>query len=256
MKRTQLRRMLAIIGRLTVILMLISPALALDLAAQSQKDSLPVTLALSDGQFVYGPNVQEFNLDDYLHKNAPHLLPYRDAIFYYSAFPSINPRVLLTLLELRGQIVTKDPGDAKLLTELLNIPGSDIESQLEYLSRNLSQAYYDYLSQNVQRPTPTQHLPWVLSAEGKALMLEGQLNAATFAVVSALGPHMDTIELRKLLSTDSKGFYKTYVRLFPDSDPLDQSNRIDIAAAPPSSMLQFPFPLGESWSFNGVHNWS
>jgi hypothetical protein len=61
----------------------------------------------------------------------------------------------------------------------------------------------------------------------------------------------------QLLSPSATGgFVDIYQRLFPDDDPLDPSNQIAAPTAPPADLLQFPFPVGATWWFNGVHNWN
>src|SRR6185503_12786307 len=47
---------------------------------------------LSNGQFVYGPNVGDFDLKTYLQDNAPYLVKYADDLYGRSEYFSVNPK--------------------------------------------------------------------------------------------------------------------------------------------------------------------
>ena len=54
---------------------------------------------LSDGQFVFGPNVGQFDVAAYLQAKGSPLAGYADLITGWCAYASVNPRVVLTCLE-------------------------------------------------------------------------------------------------------------------------------------------------------------
>ena len=56
------------------------------------------THVLSDGQFVYGPNIGSFDLKTYLRVTAPHLMMYADDLYSRSEYFSINPKVYLNFI--------------------------------------------------------------------------------------------------------------------------------------------------------------
>ena len=52
------------------------------------------------------------------------------------------------------------------------------------------------------------------------------------------------------------GFGAAFAALFPDTDLLAQDNPITPADLPADTLLQFPFPLGDTWGFWGPHSWN
>lgn len=62
-------------------LLFTSGLLSIVSAAAPQVAGMPADAALSDGQFVYGPNVGDFSVRDYLAARAPHLLPHADDLY-------------------------------------------------------------------------------------------------------------------------------------------------------------------------------
>lgn len=251
MKRLQLYRMLTVTFGVLV-MAVVGLSAASIVWGQANRQGSDIKPVLSDGQFVYGPNVEGFDLDAYLEQSAPHLLPYRDSLFFYSLYPSINPKVLLTLIEVQSGLVLTPPQHPSAYETALGLSTSGPDLQLEMLTKRLTSAYYWHLH-NV---TLTNISVEITSSEGVGWQLPPELNAATYALLDAFAPNMTSNELATFIDKEApRGFYQTYRHLFPD-DPLDDSNQIDVYTLPPPDLLQFPFPVGESWRFNGVHNWS
>ncbi|MDZ4767168.1 MAG: discoidin domain-containing protein, partial [Chloroflexota bacterium] len=240
----------------------------INMPTRAQDDSIPAVGAiLSDGQFVYGAPARAFDVYAYLTANAPHLLPYADVLLDRAVTYSINPRVLLTLIELASGLVTNPNADRAnpfALTDGQSFNGidpiftagaitpPDFVAQIDGISTSMIAAFYADLygtERTFQRDAPT-GAPFPADAP----------NAATLAVIAAFAPIRDAAGIRVLVDPAAlDGFYATYRRLFPDSDPLDASNRIyrpgdaDYQALP-SFPMQFPVTVGESWYFNGVHH--
>ncbi|MGB6896688.1 MAG: LamG-like jellyroll fold domain-containing protein, partial [Dehalococcoidia bacterium] len=61
--------------------------------------------------------------------------------------------------------------------------------------------------------------------------------------------------LEKVAASNPDGFASVFGAMFPETDPIDGSNQIDPPGPPPVDLLQFPFPLGATWYFNGPHSW-
>src|SRR5215212_6858644 len=74
---------------------------------------------LSNGQFVYGPNIGDFIIKTYLEEHAPHLLKYADDLYGRSEYYSINPKIYLTLLEIHSHLISD--ADPAILEDSLGL---------------------------------------------------------------------------------------------------------------------------------------
>jgi LasA protease len=217
-----------------------------------------ISMILSDGQFVHGPNVGPFDVARYLRANNSPLADHAGTIELWCGYASVNPRVLLTLIERQSGLVARNPaGD---VDRPLGGPEPGFERQIEATTLALAAAFYDHLyaygARSDQGAAP-EGATTLLLADGTRATIPTDTSSATYAVAAAMAPRMTADAWTQLLDpADSDSFVVTYGRLFPGDDPLDTTNRIVAPTAPPADLLQFPFPVGESWWFNGVHNWN
>ena len=103
-------------------------------------------IILSDGQLVYGPNVGSFNTETFLETQPGVLKDYSQSIECQALYYSINPKVLLTLVEMQSSLVT-DPGPSPEAIEYaVQYKGrGGFQSQLEWLSEEIYQHFYWHL---------------------------------------------------------------------------------------------------------------
>ncbi len=188
---------------------------------------------LSNGQFVYGPNVKGFDLEDYINTKAHRLKPFYKEIYYKSRYYSVNPRVTLTILEL---IVKKSPALKKHYFNIDHVNVNEFGDRLEKILKEMTKLFYKRFYSDK-----------TINEDNKSG------NAATYAIVT-LFPGIDDKVKHKGVIKDI--FTHTFSELFPVVDPMDRSNKISAGAGPSDSFFQLPYPEGESWSFNGVHDWS
>ena len=210
---------------------------------------------LADGQFVDGPNVGEFDLRRVLASTDAALGPYTDVIESACAFYSVNPRVMIAVLEMLrvGEVTAIPDGPPRFEAPL-------VERRIEVLAASLAEAFYRHLyaygARSPSRPTRDAETTLDL-ADGTTVDVPARVSSGTYALLAALAGSASGGEWERLMSpADPGGFTATYRRLFPDSDPLDDTNRINPDAPPPANLLQLPYPLGSSWWFNGSHNWN
>ncbi|MEX2030779.1 MAG: LamG-like jellyroll fold domain-containing protein [Anaerolineales bacterium] len=217
------------------------------LGALSIQTSDPAPL-ISDGEFVWGPNVGRFNAAAFLREQDSALEPYASALELWAAYSSVSPRVLLTVLELQYGWVTGggSPADE-----------AEVMAALEDTSTALANAFYDHLHTWGARATSPEVLgPVVEFADGTAATVDPE-SSGSYAVSAALARPATLGLWQAQVSADSEeGFSAVYGSLFPGSDPLSESNLITPAAVPPDNLLQFPFPLGAVWGFAGPHSWN
>ncbi len=235
-----------------------------DAANPPLPDALPTSTVvpavphiISDGQFVFGPNVHGFDLHRYLTDISSPLLNQADAIEAWCLYASVNPRLVLTLLEMDGMRVTgaqpreteRGASDAPMVTD----------EQLEDLVTRLANSFYQHLyaagSRSTEMPAPESII--LDFNDGTTLAVTDKTSSASFAVWAAWAPTHTKAQLDHLsLDSNPDGFQQTWLRLFPADHPLDSANVINAPSAPPSELLQFPFPVGQTWYFNGTHNWN
>ena len=214
---------------------------------------------LSDGQFVYGPNIGEFVLKTYFDTSAPHLSEYADDLYGRAEYYSINPKIYLTLLEIYSQLISIP--DAVGMENPFGLNNDGFISQMDLLSEKMSAAYYLHLYSFSALPVSQRSLPPFVTSEGITIHVPAETNAGTYAVMAGLAA-IDQQNIPLILDNSSvNGFYQTYRRLFGNDDPLDEKNQIVIpgevdALAAPDYLLQLPFLRGVSWRFGGVHNTS
>jgi hypothetical protein len=235
-----------VIGRLVLLTAIAAVCLAV---TSSRAQAFPAASdILADGQFVYGPNVGEFKTLAFLASSHSALLPYASVIEDKASYYSINPRVLLAILELRSRAVTGivDSADLEHAVGYGDVVGFDDE--LEALCSALTMFFYA----NLHRAPQVSDSVAVTLAAGRQVQLPKGIGAGTLAVLLSLGPLSSDAEWDALSSTRAGGgFTATYRRLFPDSDPLDTSNDITADGPPPADLLKFPFACGDTWNLSG-----
>jgi LasA protease len=208
-----------------------------------------LNLIISDGQFVWGPNVGQFQTQSYLEQSNSALVEYADVIEEWAAYASINPKVLITILEMKiGHL------------DLSNQPSESIIAEIERLTMDLAMAFYDHMyTWGERRPNETPksiELPELTFNEDTVLEVNPDTTSGSFAIATILarGASQKSWE-DSLIPSSPTSFSQTFSVLFPESDPLDSSNNLDPSTLPPDDFLQLPFPLGADWTFNGTHSW-
>jgi LasA protease len=180
---------------------------------------------IHNSRFVYSIEEKlDFDLEAYLRAAAPHLVAHAEVISHWSAYYTVSPRVVLSLMELEtAQISSAAPSlpDRPFagLSEAKTLP-----QQVEDVLRRLSELFYE-------------------SPAGPDGLRAPQ--AAQEALRRLLGSDRAPAELRS-----------RYESLFPAERPLDEPRDGPPAAAkatPPPGLLQLPYPVGESWYFGGAH---
>lgn len=220
-----------------------------DLSADSglPQNSDTIETMLADGQFVYGPNVGNFDLEAFLHEQQSLLINKATVIHDKASYYSINPRVLLALIEMQTGSVSGDVSSAELNNLFYPAEGKRFDEQLEDLAETLATLFYARL---YSRQDTTNTI--IILRDEESRTLSNDVNAATYALVGTLGPTVDALQFDLITTTSAQAsFYQTYKRLFPNSDPLDNSNNIMAPTAPPSDLLKLPFSSGDSWIFSG-----
>jgi LasA protease len=212
-----------------------------------------VKTLLSDGQFVWGPNVGNFNLEAFLNGHDSPLASYSKSIESWARYYSINPRVVLALLESNYDLISNFDPSANPDT---------VHQLIEKTSADLSLAFLQHMYEMGTRQKG--RVPFFAQGGQSFEFEDGTLAELTWSPSSASYALAAVESKGKLqnpeLSTQAIGgigdFEAAFGYFFPETDPLDTSNNLEPDTPPPDDYFQLPFPLGATWTFSGVHSWS
>ncbi len=216
-------------------------------AALSPTASYSQANLISNSQFVYGPAAQRFDLAGYLARAGSPLAADAPTLEAWCGYASVNPQVVLVLLELDGRQVTNG-WHAPL-------PAGQRDADIGALVVQLAERFYAHLYRYGER-APSGMARTGSSVAPAAAGFAG-VSSGTYALVASLGQTLAPAEFERAVAPTGMGsFAATWARLFPGSDPLDASVSITPDALPPADLFQFPFPIGQTWWFNGAHSWN
>ena len=205
---------------------------------------------IPDSELVYGPASAQFDLKSFIDEQGGYLANYSQdvngetltgtqIIARVSESYSINPRLLLALLEYRGGWVTDAaPQNADYPLGFYDDYYAGLYRQVSWAANNLNRGYYSW------RVSAISTLPL---GDGTYVPLDPTINAGTAGVQYFLSffnnrPFWD-------YDVSELGFFETYNQLF--GYPFNY----DIGSLLPSNLnqpfMQLPFEPGVSWSYTG-----
>jgi LysM repeat protein len=207
---------------------------------------------IPDSELVYAPMSITLDIEAFIRSQGGYLAGYQqdvdgemltaaEVILRAAQNDSVNPRLLLAVLEHRSGWVTDPSPDAAALDTPLGINDgwhSGLFRQLTWAANALNQGYYRWRAGAVSS--------WVL-ADGSVVPVDASVNAAT-AGVQNLFAQLDDYPAW-LWDVSPEGLFATYARLF--------GYPFDLAIEPilPTDLIQpplaLPFAVGEVWAFTG-----
>ena len=215
---------------------------------QSDLDTPPV----SDGQFVWGPNVGRFDMAPYLAARRSPLVAYAPELELWASYSSVNPKLLLAALELRYGLVSALPAG---WTE------DDVLAAIEDTSLTMATAFYEHLQTWGDRRPATRRVltvrPMLRLQDGTAVQLSADDPSGSFALAALVAKFADASRFKDAMAIGGAGsFTQVFGALFPSVNLESTANEIDPPGTPPANMLQLPFAMGATWSFGGPHSWN
>ncbi len=195
-------------------------------------NSNAATVPLSEQDIIY-THEQMFNFDieNYLNENAPHLAPYAETISHWAGVSSISPKVLIALVEHQTSLVSNENAQdlsrpfGDLSTE------SSFREQMRDVSLRLANIHYSSANSQSLQAADSSSLNKLLSSHNTSNVAQGKNSELAYA--------------------------ETFNRLFPNdltSSENSTSSQSVTVAPPPSNLLQLPYPVGSSWRFGGTHS--
>lgn len=193
--------------------------------------------SLSSQDLVYSyDEMFDFDIAGWLAMHAPHLSAQAETISHWAGFSGISPKALIALMELHSGVV----GNMQAGTEMMARPFGGLVNktgfgpQLREVAETLRDVMYDRDDTRISGP--------VALSRGNPLRTLYALSGLAAARSEGLA---DT------------GFTDVYRRLFNASPHARPASRFTgpqpMADAPPTNLLQFPYPLGEKWHVGGAH---
>jgi murein DD-endopeptidase MepM/ murein hydrolase activator NlpD len=205
---------------------------------------------IPDSELVYGPASLLLDMDIYLKNRNGYLKSYTqevdgeilsgsEIITRIAQDYSVNPRLLLALLEYQSGWVTQET------VSEVNYPMRNyvewyagLYRQLAWTANELNRGYYLWRANAVTE--------WTL-VDGETVGINPQINAGT----AALQNYFAKLYTREVWDYDisEEGFFATYEMLF--GYPFDYAIEPLIPPGTTQPPLTLPFAKGETWSFTG-----
>ncbi|MCX6080731.1 MAG: LysM peptidoglycan-binding domain-containing M23 family metallopeptidase [Chloroflexi bacterium] len=207
---------------------------------------------LPDSELIYGPLSSMLDVNTYIQQKGGYLAFYTQDVngenlngaqilIRVAHNYSVNPRLLLALLEYRAQWVTNpNPAPTTIDTPIGYVDDfhQGLYRQLTWSADMLNQGFYRWKESQVQN--------WTLS-DGTTVVPQPGINPGT-AAVQHLFSKLDTQETW-LYDTGPNGLYTTFNKLF--GYPFDLAIEPLLPAGLTQPALSLPFQPGQVWQFTG-----
>lgn len=205
-----------------------------------------------DSEIIYSPSASGFNVASYVKLKNGFLRAYSDQVGeeFLSGVEmiaevannySVNPRILLALLEYRGRWLSEPTTDENGLIYPLGLiepTRQGLYKQLLDTADLLSAGYYGWKYRNLR---------FIKFADGRSVLINPALNPGTVAIQYFLSFN-NTLEQWQIDVSD-QGFFQLYLSMFGDPFIGAYEPMIPPDLAQPE--LSLPFPKGETWYFTG-----
>lgn len=214
----------------------------------------PSGLLLPDSEIVYSPTSAGFDLEGTIRSAGGYLSRYRQEIDHemltgaeiirrISVDTSLNPRLLLALLEYRAGWVYGEPRREE---DVVFPIGFKVETSLGLFpemiltARTLTRGYYGWRSGEITTLT---------YANGSKQRMAPRLNAGSAALQQLFAALVPPSELESALYGEN-AFPALYARMFGDPWQTPQANGLFPSGLQPPT-LELPFLPGRAWSVTG-----
>jgi LasA protease len=236
----------------------IAPGTWLNLPTDGIPADAYATRLLPDSQVIDTPAALSFDVQAFVQAQPGFLATYTEVVSQTQAAKpgwqivadfardySINPRVLLALLEVQSHALSDPNPDPVLLDHPLNAIGPSmlvgLSHQLGWAGNQLNYGFYGWQDGSLLTFATT---------DGSLHSGDGRLNPGSFAVARLLALLHNRGDFAQL--TAPEGFVAVYRRLFGDALAADDTPLIPGGLTQPD--MQLPFEPGRSWAFtSGPH---
>jgi len=205
---------------------------------------------IPDSELVYGPASVGFDIGGFIQSHNGYLasyveavneeiLPASEIIRLVSQNYSVNPRLLLALLEYQsGWVTDPSPVNINYPMGLADAYHQDLYLQLTWTADTLNRGYYLWRVNAISA--------WVLT-DGSVVPVDPTINAGTAAIQHFFSKLDDRAAWESDVSPE--GFFLTYFVQFGNPFHFAVEPLVPPALAQPR--MELPFKIGETWSFTG-----
>lgn len=207
---------------------------------------------IPDSELVYGPTTVGFDIFTYIKLKPGFLRVYSEQlgtelwsgvqIIHQVAMDySVNPRLLLALLEYKGLWLSSPTIDPQLTLYPMNYVDPARQGLLRqalFAANILNEGYYGWRYRGLEATT---------FIDGSPLVFAPDLNAGTVAVQYFFAKTSTRAQWE--VDVSERGFFQTYLSLF--GDPFRSAKEPLIPPDLQQPTLTFPFAAGETWYFTG-----
>lgn len=207
---------------------------------------------IPDSELVFGPMSSTLDIDSFIRKQGGYLASYTgqanghnlsgaEIVKLVSAEFSVNPRLLLALLEWSsGWVTHRSPSQSTRDYPMGYIePGhKGLFDQLSWAANQLNHGYYAWKAYGIS---------YVICKDGSLVMLSPTVNAGTVAVQYLMASLLNLNDWQQAVSEN--GVYAVYSSLFVIPFDLAIEPLVPAGLSQPSLVL--PFEPGDYWSFTG-----
>jgi LasA protease len=207
---------------------------------------------IPDSELVYGPSSVDFDIDAFARTQGGYLSSYEEEVDSESLSGaaviervsyeySVNPRLLLALLEYQsGWVTNPDPDD-----EMIDYPAGLINQwrkglylQLAWAANNLNRGYYLWRVNGIGA--------WV-TYDGEIVPISPTINAGTAGVQHFFSQLYDRSKWE--IAVTESGLFNAYNILF--GYPFDRAVEPFLPPVLSQPLLQLPFEDGVEWAYTG-----
>ena len=207
---------------------------------------------IPDSELVFSPGNIDFQIAEFVHQQGGYLSGYKEEVDERQLSGvkivqrvaeefSVNPRLLLAVLEYQSGWVTEKDPDESTLEYPLGLPvewRKGLYHQLAWAADNLNRGYYLWRVNGLAI--------WILS-EGTLLNIDPSINAGTSAVQHFFSQLYDGQDWEVAVSPE--GLFATYEKFF--GYPFHKSIEPNLPPGLLQPEMQLPFEIGDTWSFTG-----
>ena len=235
---------------------LIAPGTLLVIPDRIKEHTTPNIQIIPDSELVFSATAKDFDIADYVKNSGGIISTYReylgstgwttgaDEIKRLAYENSINPRLLLALLDYEGRWVHGQPVDA-LHTDYpmgyQNVLYKGMFSQMVWAVNQLSIGYYGWRAGTVTE---------LNFPDGTKLRLDPRLNAGTVAIQYLFSRLHSQSQWSQMIDMKS-GFPAMYTQMF--GDPWARADSVDPLFPPGLSQpdISLPYQPNVEWNFTG-----
>ncbi len=211
----------------------------------------PNAKLIPDSELIYGPSTVDFDIANFIDRTNGYLKTYTEKVDGETLTGaqvvqrvaeqfSVNPRLLLALLEYRGEWLTNNTPDADQQAYPLGFRNAGYQGlylQLGHAANRLNDGYYGWKGRGART---------VQFQDSSRARIASGLNAGTVGLQSMLAADRTYDQWLKDVAPD--GFMQTYRKWF--GEPLQYATTV-LPGDLKQPELTLPWTAGETWYFSG-----